>query len=476
MKIRCFPAAVLVTATFALWAGHPTSVLAQGPTPPAAPAPPEKVQLSSGAEEVLKLTRAKINDDITVAFVQSANRRFNLSANEIVYLRQAGVSDRVLTAMLSPQAPVTAEPPPPPPAAAEETSLASAPQYITSPTTTYVETVPSSTVYLATTPAYYSFYDPWPYWSSWYPYPYFSFGFYWGNYWNYGYCNNAYWNNYCHYGNPPPPPPNGNPPPPNGNRPPPPNGNGNPPAINGRSGGQPGTFASDGRQVRGVSQPVPGATASRSESRLDGTGSIGRTTSTWGNNGTQPAATRTSSSQANATVGRQTARPTLGNSGVNTRTTTGRPNPNPSGDQLARGNYNPSPTSVWSSNSRQETASRTAVNQNPTTSARPSRASTSPTTVWSRSSSPATPRYSASPTASYQRSSASPSYSYRPSGSAANFSRPSSPSFSRPSMPSASPNFGSASSFRGGGGFSGASPARMSSGGSRGGGGGGRGR
>ena len=191
MKIRCFPAAIIATATltsyfapliFAQDSATSSPVPPPSNPPPVAQPQPQPLQLSSGVEDVLKLSRAKVNEDVIIAFVQNGNRQFSLSATEILYLRREGVSDRVLTAMLGQIPPPATLPPPPESAFAAE---AAAPQYISQPaTTTYLET-PVSTVYVGT-PSYYSFYDPWPYWSCWYPYPAFSFGFYWG--WGWGGC------------------------------------------------------------------------------------------------------------------------------------------------------------------------------------------------------------------------------------------------------------------------------------------------
>ena len=120
MNARCFPAAVITAATLALGVRFAATAAAQEPaTPNSAPSPPPAaatpVQLSSGAQDVLKLARAKISDDVTVAFVQTSDRRFNLTASEIVYLRKEGVSDRVLTSMLTPQSQPAAAPQAPPP-------------------------------------------------------------------------------------------------------------------------------------------------------------------------------------------------------------------------------------------------------------------------------------------------------------------------------------------------------------------------
>jgi hypothetical protein len=428
MKIRFFPVAITAIASLTLLARSAEITTPNAPATGAAP-----VHLSSGAADILKLARAKVNDTVTLAFIQSSGRRYDLTANEIVYLRTEGVSDQVLAAMLS--QPAASAPQPPPPAAPVEEQSASAPQYVTEPaSTTYVETAPASTVYLATTPSYYTFADPWPYWSYWYPYPYFSFGFYWGNwnycgwnngycyngYWNNGYCNNGYWNNYAY---------NRNPPTTTGNRPPPPNRNAPPGVRTGRSAAA-GTLAATGS--------TPNTT---------------RSTSYWSNNGGRPTAARTSTSQPTSAVASQTARPAIGGNSAISRTASARPSVNRGATQLTRGGY----------------STRTAVSQNATSAARPSSVNARSSTVQYRPSSQLTYRAAAGPSASYQRSSSfAPNYSYRSTGSSAGFSRP--------SMSASYGGMGNSGGFRGGG-SAGAAP-RMSSGGgaSRGGGGGGRSR
>src|SRR5262245_18020583 len=99
MNIRRFSALALIAATLALCARFAAPAIAQeSSTPKAAPdaatIAAEPVQLSAGGEDVLKLSRAKVSDDVIVAFIQSSGQRFNLTAAEIVHLRKEGVSDR----------------------------------------------------------------------------------------------------------------------------------------------------------------------------------------------------------------------------------------------------------------------------------------------------------------------------------------------------------------------------------------------
>jgi len=489
MKIPRFPAALLINATLAAFCSTLTPAGAQEAAPPApAPGVPaiNKIYLSSGAEDVLKLARAKVNDDVTIAFIQSSNRRFDLSANDILYLRKEGVSDRVLTAMLGQQPPPAAQPavtpPPTAPTSAEPTATyAEAPQYVSPPVgAATVQVVPASTVYVATTPAYYSFCDPWPYWSTWYPYPAFSIGFYWGWGWGWGgcgwaypsYCYNGYWNNYCQNNdNPPPPPPNGNPPPPNENRPPPPGSTSliaegrQPSGVNrgtplvsemrqptGVSRGAP--LVSEMRQPSGVNQASPLTAEGRQPSGVSGANqaaarpAVSRTenrsaapTSHWIGNRAQAATSRPGANPV-ATGNTRSIRPVA-------------PAANPGNQTFSAGRgelRNAGSVSVGRGGVNQRAAAPTYVNR--------------PVSGGSRSSSWSQPfvasgsRYGSSPRANYSSGGFRPSPSYQGGG----FNAVSRPSMSRSISPSyRSP--GVSGSFRGGSGFSGMSAPRMSAGG-----------
>jgi hypothetical protein len=375
MKLPRFPAAVLATAIlacgadFAPWAGaqeSPAHATVKTP-PPAA----EKVLLSSAAEDVLKLAKAKINDDVTLAFIQNHERRYSLSAGEILHLRKEGVSDRILTAMLNhgtgaggisePDVAPTGSPPP------EPAPEASAPQSATLPeATTVVETAPSA-IYLATTPAFYSFYDPWPYWYDPWPYwnPCYSVGFYWGwggSYWN----PVGYRGNYCHRGDPPPHA---------SNRPPPPGGA----AFPGRG------------------QPPPSNGGGRTESRFARIAPAGMPGAA--NRGVLQSAITTAGSTRNA------MRPSASVNTLSGRPTTGAVR------QSTAPSFRSSATTVGAG---------AAVR-----SSRPS----SPTATTFRSIRPSAYRPSAIPSMNDQRSGGFHSgYSYRPSSPALSIGRPSMPS------------------------------------------------
>jgi hypothetical protein len=93
-----------VEAGAAVQAAPPAQVTAapqdQAPAPSAGVSANASVRLPYGVEDVLKLARNQVSDDVIVAYVQGSSTIYNLSPNDIVYLRQQGISDRVVGAML----------------------------------------------------------------------------------------------------------------------------------------------------------------------------------------------------------------------------------------------------------------------------------------------------------------------------------------------------------------------------------------
>jgi len=184
---------VFAAATCAMWNGFAAAADAQETStlktaPATAVTTTDPVQLSHSAEDILKLSRAKVGDDVIIAFIQGGSRRFELTASEIVRLRNEGVSDRVLAAMVNPQspAPPAPQPPPQPAAPASAVSVNAAPDAAgntpAAPATVYV--VPTSA------PASYAPY-PYPYYYG-YPYPAVSVGIGFGTGWGYGYYGGCY--------------------------------------------------------------------------------------------------------------------------------------------------------------------------------------------------------------------------------------------------------------------------------------------
>src|SRR6267154_4412620 len=66
--------------------------------PPQAPVPSN---LSAGVAEVMRLAEAGTSEDVVLAYIQNAGASFSLTADQILYLRDNGVSSAVITAMLN---------------------------------------------------------------------------------------------------------------------------------------------------------------------------------------------------------------------------------------------------------------------------------------------------------------------------------------------------------------------------------------
>jgi hypothetical protein len=92
---------VMVVAGLALTAA---TVLAQdssatnaAPLPPAATAPP----LAHGVPQILQLAQANLNDATIIAYIKNSGNSYNLNAEQIIYLKQQGVSSAIITTMLN---------------------------------------------------------------------------------------------------------------------------------------------------------------------------------------------------------------------------------------------------------------------------------------------------------------------------------------------------------------------------------------
>ena len=91
------------------------SATAQTPAPSTtttstpAPADSAPVKLPYGVEDVLKLSRAQVSEDVTLNFIHNSGTIYNLAPKDIVYLHNEGVSDRVINAMLDQRKNVPAE-------------------------------------------------------------------------------------------------------------------------------------------------------------------------------------------------------------------------------------------------------------------------------------------------------------------------------------------------------------------------------
>ncbi len=186
-------AAVTVTCLFArdVMAQNGSSDAATIPNVAQTAAPPggAPVQLSYGVPQILQLSQAKIGDSTIVAYIQNSGTIYSLNASEIVFLKQQGVSDAVITTMLNQrqrvaQAPAQTVPPAPAATTTSPPGSTGTSTGVAQPAPAYVPTVPSSTVYVIPDTQTYNYdayyYQPYyyPYCGGWYYPPVtFSFGF-----------------------------------------------------------------------------------------------------------------------------------------------------------------------------------------------------------------------------------------------------------------------------------------------------------
>ena len=184
MKLRISRMGMIASAGVALLGAWSASAQTETSVPaPAQPAvttsAPATVTLPYGVDDVLKLSRAQVSEDVIVNYVQNSGIAYNLGPKDLVYLKEQAVSDRVVNAMLDErkrviaEAAAAAQTPPPAPAQTSETiSTASyAPTY-TQPQTE-VQAAPSTVYVIPSQPAY-----------AYYPTPYYGYygGYYGGPY------------------------------------------------------------------------------------------------------------------------------------------------------------------------------------------------------------------------------------------------------------------------------------------------------
>jgi DNA-binding transcriptional MerR regulator len=84
-----------------------------------APAP----NLSPGLKEIVKLAQAHMGDDVILPYIKRAGASYTLSADDILYLKDQGVSQNVISVLLQSKSAGSANPVPPPPPTAEPPSL-----------------------------------------------------------------------------------------------------------------------------------------------------------------------------------------------------------------------------------------------------------------------------------------------------------------------------------------------------------------
>jgi hypothetical protein len=188
-----------------------TDAAATQSTVVAAPVIVAQPKLPYGVEDIVKLSRAQIGDDIIANYIKNSGTIYNLTSSDIVYLKSTGVSERVINTMIDQkklaQVAVQTTPAPAPtpaPTGSEADTPYAAPTYTGTPADTAVQaplTPPASTVtvipYPAATAAYYGSYYPY---YGYYGYPAVSFafgigsGYYpWHGYYGHGHYGHGYY-------------------------------------------------------------------------------------------------------------------------------------------------------------------------------------------------------------------------------------------------------------------------------------------
>jgi hypothetical protein len=147
-------------------------------------------QLSSVAAQVLQLSKANVGEATIIAFVQNSQGDCALDAAQIIYLKQQGVSENVINAMIKRGNRPVANPPVATKTVTRTYTIARSPKGAseatsespTNCTVTTIATVQPAPVYYYPYP-YYPYYY-YPYYGYWWPPVSFSFG--WGGRWGGG--------------------------------------------------------------------------------------------------------------------------------------------------------------------------------------------------------------------------------------------------------------------------------------------------
>jgi uncharacterized membrane protein YgcG len=189
--------AVTLLAANAVAQESSTSTTAATTTPAAAqPAAASQAapQLSYGVSQVVQLAHANIGEDVIVNYVQNSGNAYGLDANQILYLKQQGISYRIINAMLNQRGRLVAAQTAPQPNNSGAYS-SQIPTTTPPPPVSYVQTAPPQTVYVVPDTQTYDYYAySYPYYYPYYGWPVtFSFG--WGGYYGGGY-RGGYWGGY----------------------------------------------------------------------------------------------------------------------------------------------------------------------------------------------------------------------------------------------------------------------------------------
>jgi uncharacterized membrane protein YgcG len=176
MKIQAIRKSLLLAAAvaFVWWAW-------KAPAQDAVNADPTKIPYA--VAQVIQLEQAKIGDDTVIAYIRNSGNNYNLTANDILYLRQQGVSDAVLTAMLTQSRMNATSAYQPQPVTTQVQAPSPAPTAVYDSPVTYVQPAPTTYYYSNSYPYYYPYYNYYGYYG--WPRPWFGWGWLGGG-WHWG--------------------------------------------------------------------------------------------------------------------------------------------------------------------------------------------------------------------------------------------------------------------------------------------------
>ena len=110
MKLTNLCCGILAMVSVALPLAGRAQNMSAGVGATAAPASGAPADLSPAAAEVVRMAQSGVTEDVLLAYVSNSHNAFNLSADGVVYLRDLGISSPVLTAMLSHDSTLPAQP------------------------------------------------------------------------------------------------------------------------------------------------------------------------------------------------------------------------------------------------------------------------------------------------------------------------------------------------------------------------------
>jgi uncharacterized membrane protein YgcG len=214
MKTQMVRNSLLVIAAIGTVVFTTGKVAAQDSTAVAKPATatsvaPAAPQLSYGVKQVMKMVQAKVSDTIIVNYIQNTGTIFQLNADEIIYLKQQGMSDTVLNTMLTQRARLTGSTEPATsPAPAPVTQYVQPAAQVAQSGEAYVPATTASMVYVIPSTQSYGYYNSgypvYPYYTSSYSYwPAVSlaFGYYGGSCYHGGCYHGGYYGHTSYGGN-----------------------------------------------------------------------------------------------------------------------------------------------------------------------------------------------------------------------------------------------------------------------------------